>query len=160
MIRALLLLALALAGCARKDAAEREFELWKELPHVFVAIDGDALAKQVAGAARGGIALRPDELELEYLTVKGGEAGAEGPLLRVYTREDRIPSGTTYVLLPRTYALSAAEGLQDSAGTCVDADARGACRATLDLEKTVKLSQLIHQVTNLEQAIPFEARRR
>ena len=156
MSRILLAAALLLGACSRKDPVDAELQAWKALPHVFVAVNGEPLMRQLETAARNRIALSPNDLDLEYLT----SPGRFGALLRVYTREDLIPSGTTFIPVRRTHALDAADGLEKPGGVCVDADAAGACRIELDPEQTAKLRRLLHELVNLEQPIAFQALRR
>jgi hypothetical protein len=153
------LLTLALAGCSRKDPAKLEFERWKALARVSAPVDGPRLARDIAAAGKYGASVGLPYVKPVYLRKESLKA-TDGTLVVLYTSDERIPDGMSFVPMARVQALAMALEEKDAAGVCLDPDAKAVCRASLTTSETGRLYDLVKAAAGAEAEIPFKVYRR
>jgi hypothetical protein len=154
------LLTLALAACARKDHALLEFERWKNLPRVNAPVDGSRFARDIAAVGKYGAAVRLSDVKPVYLRHEGRSRAGEGALIVLYTSDERVPTGMSFVPMTRIQALAMALEEKGAAGVCVDPDANAACRSALTTEEAERLYDLVKAAASADLEIPFTVVRR
>ncbi|MFI5347567.1 MAG: hypothetical protein ACHQ51_14425 [Elusimicrobiota bacterium] len=157
-----LAIALALCACARRDPVAREFQVWKSVAQIYVPINARSLAKDMAVAAKFGAVPTVVDVKPVYLRVTGRTSLGEGPQVVLYTRQELIPPGTSFVTMARVQAIGAVQNEAGVIGACVDPSGF-VCRASLSLQDTDRLADMVMAATTTgpkNPKIPFNVIRR
>jgi hypothetical protein len=129
-MRAILVLALLAAGCAKEPT---EASKWRAVNEVYVVVDVGAfyanLQKAMSTAGYGKVTI--NNAPPVYKLHDGG--------MMVYLRERGIPEKTSYTPMTAHQAAEAALKQEGATGICVDAGASAGCARLLDHDQIVAL---------------------